>query len=99
MFNYQNGDYNIELIIGDAVLSNSFQWVLGTVSLKFPEGAVSEDVKKPSYKQPNVYTLQPEIKVIIYSLKITYPMLVSDKSFKYFYHLQNIGKTKVLVIF
>lgn len=63
MFNYQNGYYNIELIVGDAVLSNSLQWSLGSVSLKFPEGAVSEEIKKPSYKQPNVYTPQPEIKV------------------------------------
>ena len=65
MFGYQSGEYNVELIIGDAVLSNSFQWTLATVNLKFPEGSASDVAEKSTYKQkPNVYSMQPEIKVI-----------------------------------
>jgi oligosaccharyltransferase complex subunit delta (ribophorin II) len=63
-FDYQSGDYSIELIIGDAVLSNSFQWILATVNLKFPELVGSETVEKLTYRQKsNVYSSKPEIKV------------------------------------
>lgn len=56
----------MELIIGDAVISNSFRFNIGTVTLKFPEPSSTEGVdKSASYKQkPNVYTTKPEIKVI-----------------------------------
>lgn len=55
----------MELIIGDAVISNPFQFNIGTVTLKFPEPISTEGADKNiSYKQkPNVYTTKPEIKV------------------------------------
>jgi len=58
----------MELIIGDAVISNPFQFNIGTVTLKFPEPTSIEGADKNiSYKQkPNVYTTKPEIKVIFY---------------------------------
>ena len=66
-FNYESGDYNLELIVGDAVLSNSFEWNLGSVHLKFPDIQNSEIAEKSSYRQkPNVYTPKPEIKVFIF---------------------------------
>ncbi|XP_034478103.1 dolichyl-diphosphooligosaccharide--protein glycosyltransferase subunit 2 [Drosophila innubila] len=34
-FNYQSGVYNIYLTVGDASLSNSFEWLLADVQLKF----------------------------------------------------------------
>ncbi|XP_017961972.1 dolichyl-diphosphooligosaccharide--protein glycosyltransferase subunit 2 [Drosophila navojoa] len=34
-FNFQNGLYNIYLTVGDASLSNSFDWLLAPVQLKF----------------------------------------------------------------
>lgn len=34
-FNYQSGLYNIFLTVGDASLSNSFDWILAEVQLKF----------------------------------------------------------------
>ncbi|XP_058805642.1 dolichyl-diphosphooligosaccharide--protein glycosyltransferase subunit 2 [Phymastichus coffea] len=62
-FNYQSTDYNIELIVGDAILSNSFQWTVATIGLKFPETAASEVAEKSTYRQkPNVYSPKPEIK-------------------------------------
>ncbi|KAL7288119.1 hypothetical protein TKK_0017782 [Trichogramma kaykai] len=62
-FAYQSGDYKIELIIGDAILSNSFEWTLGTIALKFPEPSASDVADKSTYRQkPNVYTKKPEIK-------------------------------------
>lgn len=36
-FDHQSGDYNVELIVGDAILTNPFQWTVATVNLKFPE--------------------------------------------------------------
>lgn len=64
-FAYVSGDYDVELIVGDALLSNSFQWKVATVSLKFPQPSSSDVAEKSSgYKQkPNYYTLKPEIKV------------------------------------
>ncbi|XP_030558652.1 dolichyl-diphosphooligosaccharide--protein glycosyltransferase subunit 2 [Drosophila novamexicana] len=45
-FNYQNGLYNIYLTIGDASLSNSFEWLLADVQLKFNQP--DRDIK-PSF--------------------------------------------------
>lgn len=66
-FGYQSGDYDVELIIGDAVISNPFRFNIGTVTLKFPEVTSMEDTDKNiSYKQkPNMYTTKPEIKVTL----------------------------------
>lgn len=75
----------MELIVGDAVISNPFRFNIGTVTLKFPELAAIESAEKgSSYKQkPNVYTTKPEIKVIYFIVFYIYylymPMLVSDK--------------------
>lgn len=55
----------MELIVGDAVLSNSFQWNVATVSLKFPEPTGVEAAEKSSaFKDKTVYESKPEIKVI-----------------------------------
>lgn len=64
-FGHQSGDYNVELVIGDAVLSNSFQWNLGTVNLKFPEPTAAEHAEKSSVfkDKQNMYQPKPEIKV------------------------------------
>lgn len=90
-FDYQSGDYNVELIVGDAILSNPFQWTVATVSLKFPESTSVERTDKPvSHKHKfNVYMTKPEIKVIIITTLDVYcppttrkqkPMLVSDSN-------------------
>ncbi|XP_065086141.1 dolichyl-diphosphooligosaccharide--protein glycosyltransferase subunit 2 [Ochlerotatus camptorhynchus] len=34
-FGYKSGVYSVELIVGDALISNSFRWLLADVSLKF----------------------------------------------------------------
>lgn len=69
-FGHKSGDYNLELMIGDSVISNPFRFDVGKVTLKFPEPATVEGVdKSSSYKQkPNVYTTKPEIKVILLQL-------------------------------
>lgn len=74
----------MELIVGDAVISNPFRFNIGTVTLKFPELTSTESADKSvSYKQkPNVYTTKPEIKVIFlctYVCAQYVPMLVSDR--------------------
>ncbi|EDW02500.1 dolichyl-diphosphooligosaccharide--protein glycosyltransferase subunit 2 [Drosophila grimshawi] len=45
-FNYENGLYNIYLTVGDASLSNSFEWLLADVQLKFnqPDGEIKASV-------------------------------------------------------
>lgn len=35
-FNYVSGVYQIYLIVGDASISNSFQWLVADIELKFP---------------------------------------------------------------
>lgn len=34
-FGYKSGVYSVELIVGDALISNSFKWLLADVSIKF----------------------------------------------------------------
>ncbi|KAK2585464.1 hypothetical protein KPH14_010122 [Odynerus spinipes] len=79
-FGYQSGDYNIDLIIGDAVLSNSFQWTVATVNLKFPDAVATEsNGKNASYKQKsNIYTTKPEIKHMFREPEKRPPAFVSN---------------------
>ncbi|XP_076753479.1 oligosaccharide transferase delta subunit [Xylocopa sonorina] len=79
-FDYQSGDYNLELIVGDAVLSNPFQWTVATVSLKFPEPTSTERADKSvfyKYKS-NVYTTQQEIKHMFREPEKRPPAFVSN---------------------
>ncbi|KYQ60019.1 Dolichyl-diphosphooligosaccharide--protein glycosyltransferase subunit 2, partial [Trachymyrmex zeteki] len=79
-FGHQSGEYNMELIIGDAVISNPFQFNIGTVTLKFPEPISTEGADKNiSYKQkPNVYTTKPEIKHMFREPERRPPAFVSN---------------------
>ncbi|XP_043477355.1 dolichyl-diphosphooligosaccharide--protein glycosyltransferase subunit 2 [Leptopilina heterotoma] len=79
-FGHQSGDYNVELVIGDAVLSNSFQWNLGTVNLKFPEPTAAELAEKSSvYKdKQNMYQPKPEIKHMFREPEKRPPAFVSN---------------------
>lgn len=41
-FNHKSGLYHMELIVGDALLSNSFKWHIADIKLKFgQEPAIS----------------------------------------------------------
>ncbi|XP_018397235.1 PREDICTED: dolichyl-diphosphooligosaccharide--protein glycosyltransferase subunit 2 [Cyphomyrmex costatus] len=79
-FDHQSGEYNMELIIGDAVISNPFQFNIGKVTLKFPEPTSMEGADKNiSYKQkPNVYTTKPEIKHMFREPERRPPAFVSN---------------------
>ncbi|XP_011141992.1 dolichyl-diphosphooligosaccharide--protein glycosyltransferase subunit 2 [Harpegnathos saltator] len=79
-FGHQSGDYDIELIVGDAVISNPFRFNIGTVTLKFPEVTSMEGTDKNTpYKQrPNVYTTKPEIKHMFREPERRPPAFVSN---------------------
>ena len=55
----------MELIIGDAVLSNPFQWTVATINLKFSESSsIGRADKNALYEdESDIYTTKPEIKV------------------------------------
>jgi len=70
----------MELIVGDAVISNPFRFNIGTVTLKFPELTSTESADKSAfYKEKDMYTTKPEIKVIYVCAFMYKPMLVSDR--------------------
>ncbi|XP_071633205.1 dolichyl-diphosphooligosaccharide--protein glycosyltransferase subunit 2 isoform X2 [Temnothorax longispinosus] len=79
-FGHQSGEYNMELIVGDAVISNPFRFNIATVTLKFPEPTSMEGADKSvSYKQkPNVYTTKPEIKHMFREPERRPPAFVSN---------------------
>ena len=78
-FDYQSGDYNVELIVGDAVLSNPFQWTIATVSLKFPEPTSIERADKSVSKyKSNIYETKPEIKHMFREREKRPPAFVSN---------------------
>ena len=52
------GDYEMHLIVGDAVITNSFMWQLGKISFHFADGKSYEE---PSYAAD--YKPKPEIHV------------------------------------
>lgn len=49
-FGHKSGVYSVELIVGDALISNSFRWLLADVSLKFT-GEVTKETAN-SVRQP-----------------------------------------------
>ncbi|CAD1475018.1 unnamed protein product [Heterotrigona itama] len=79
-FDYQSGDYNVELIIGDAVLSNPFQWTVATINLKFPEpSSIGRADRNALYKyKSNIYTTKPEIKHMFRQPEKRPPAFVSN---------------------
>ncbi|KZC05031.1 PREDICTED: dolichyl-diphosphooligosaccharide--protein glycosyltransferase subunit 2 [Dufourea novaeangliae] len=79
-FDHQSGDYNVELIVGDAILSNPFQWTVATVNLKFPEPTSNERIdKSTSYQhKTNVYTTKPEIQHMFREPEKRPPAFVSN---------------------
>lgn len=54
-FGHRSGLYAVELIVGDASLSNSFRWVVTDVQLKFGPPPASGNAKRPNRET------QPEI--------------------------------------
>lgn len=56
----------MELIVGDAVLSNSFSWKVADVILKFSDSVPAPSPGKDQY----LYAPQPEIKVCIFELSL-----------------------------
>ncbi|GAB1868025.1 Dolichyl-diphosphooligosaccharide--protein glycosyltransferase subunit 2 [Camponotus japonicus] len=78
-FGHQSGDYNMELIVGDAVISNPFRFNIGTVTLKFPELTSIESADKSAfYKEKDMYTTKPEIKHMFREPERRPPAFVSN---------------------
>lgn len=71
-FGYKSGVYSLELIVGDASLSNSFKWHVANVQLKF-----SQDARKDNQSQ----TLRSPRPEIVHQFRVPEkrpPRLVSD---------------------
>ncbi|KAK0162835.1 hypothetical protein PV327_006579 [Microctonus hyperodae] len=80
-FGYRSGDYNVDLIVGDAILSNPFQWNIAVASLKFPEatGTDSASTKSSGIKQKSsILTPKPEIKHMFREPEKRPPVFVSN---------------------
>jgi hypothetical protein len=65
-FGHLSGLYSMELIVGDAVLSNSFSWKVADVVLKFSDSLPAPSPAKDQY----LYAPKPEIKVCIFKLSL-----------------------------
>ncbi|XP_015115503.1 dolichyl-diphosphooligosaccharide--protein glycosyltransferase subunit 2 [Diachasma alloeum] len=81
-FGHQSGDYNIELIVGDAIIGNPFQWNLAVVGLKFPERTGTEAAlvdKSQGHKYQSIsYSPKPEIKHMFREPEKRPPVFVSN---------------------
>lgn len=75
-FNRLSGVYTVDLIVGDAVVSNSFSWRVCNVKLKFSEQAVQPKKAEDPYKP------KPEIKVskrtTFYKREMSYKSVVNS---------------------
>lgn len=70
-FVHRSGKYAVELIVGDAAISNSFRWSLGEVSLKFGQE------EKPK-AECQLRKMKPEIKHMFREPEKRPPMVVSN---------------------
>ncbi|KAI4494227.1 hypothetical protein M0802_009096 [Mischocyttarus mexicanus] len=79
-FAYRSGDYKIALVIGDAILSNSFEWTIATVNLKFPDAVTAESSDKNAFfkQKADIYTTKPEIKHMFREPEKRPPAFVSN---------------------
>lgn len=73
-FSHSSGIYTIELIVGDAVLSNSFSWKVANVNLKFSEPSQGF----PAIKDQYLYSPKPEIKHLFREPERRPPAFVSN---------------------
>lgn len=55
-FGSLSGKYKMELIVGDAVIQNPFEWNIGVLSLTF-----AQEAAKPSKDKESMYSSRPEI--------------------------------------
>lgn len=53
-FNYQNGLYSLELLVGDALISNSFSWHVADVNIKFGADSPSETANTSRKPRPEI---------------------------------------------
>ncbi|XP_055531785.1 dolichyl-diphosphooligosaccharide--protein glycosyltransferase subunit 2 [Wyeomyia smithii] len=53
-FGYKSGLYSIELIVGDALISNSFKWLVADVNIKFSGEAPKENAAQPRQPLPEI---------------------------------------------
>ncbi|XP_014615558.1 PREDICTED: dolichyl-diphosphooligosaccharide--protein glycosyltransferase subunit 2 [Polistes canadensis] len=79
-FAYRSGDYKIALVIGDSVLSNSFEWTIAMVNLKFPDAVTAESSDKNAFfkQKADIYTTKPEIKHMFREPEKRPPAFVSN---------------------
>ncbi|XP_034940287.1 dolichyl-diphosphooligosaccharide--protein glycosyltransferase subunit 2 [Chelonus insularis] len=81
-FGFQSGDYHLNLIIGDALISNPFQWEVAVVGLKFPEptgtDAVTISKLEGLKKKSNIYAPKSEIKHMFREPEKRPPVFVSN---------------------
>lgn len=54
-FNHKSGLYHMELIVGDALLSNSFKWHIADINLKFSQEAISAGICSVNYFSVRIY--------------------------------------------
>ncbi|XP_026473573.1 dolichyl-diphosphooligosaccharide--protein glycosyltransferase subunit 2 [Ctenocephalides felis] len=53
-FNHKSGLYHMELIVGDALLSNSFKWHIADINLKFSQEAISAEHSASRLPKPEI---------------------------------------------
>ncbi|KAL5293385.1 RPN2 family protein [Megaselia abdita] len=53
-FNYNSGVYGIEIIVGDSQITNSFQWTIGSLDLKYGADSKTEHASKTRSKLPEI---------------------------------------------
>ncbi|KAG8229959.1 hypothetical protein J437_LFUL008532 [Ladona fulva] len=76
-FNHLSGKYSLDLIVGDATISNAISWRVADIQLKFADVQTSEVIVEPT---PNPYLPKPEIVVcaLQYSPLIALHLLVTN---------------------
>ncbi|XP_053689672.1 dolichyl-diphosphooligosaccharide--protein glycosyltransferase subunit 2 [Sabethes cyaneus] len=53
-FGYKSGLYSVELIVGDALISNSFKWLVADVNIKFSGETAKDNVNQPRQPLPEI---------------------------------------------
>ncbi|XP_046384499.1 dolichyl-diphosphooligosaccharide--protein glycosyltransferase subunit 2 isoform X2 [Ischnura elegans] len=74
-FNHLSGKYSLDLVVGDATISNAISWPVADVLLKFSDSQAAEQPKEAS---PSPYLPKPEIQHLFREPEKRPPVMVSN---------------------
>ena len=78
-FNYNSGNYQVTLIVGDSIISNPIEWIaVANIKLQFPSSAFPVSSTSKQLVLETHYTPKPQIKHLFREPEKRPPLVISN---------------------